>query len=85
MDIATIFYVLGIIFFVTFILLFAGIGIFLYRLYAQIMHLKQQAPEKFMSFLRGQNSAGIKALGVSIVGLAIAAIKNKLTSRGQTL
>ncbi|MFO0704092.1 MAG: hypothetical protein U0525_05220 [Patescibacteria group bacterium] len=81
MDLASIFYILGIIFFVSTFLLFVGIAIFVYRLYTKVTNLKKEAPAKVIGFLQSQNSAGMKAVGVALVGFLLSALKNKISRK----
>lgn len=77
MDLASVFYTLGIVFIVSCMLLFVGIGIFIWRLYTSLSNLKKEAPMKVVGFLQSQNSAGLRAVGVAIIGFILAGIKNR--------
>lgn len=81
MDLASVFYTLGIVFIVSCMLLFVGIGIFLWRLYSSFMNLKKEAPMKVVGFLQSQNSAGLRAIAVAFIGFLLAGIKNRFNSK----
>jgi hypothetical protein len=83
MDIASIFYSLGIIFFASFFLLILGLIIFIWRLYTGITGFKKSLPTKMMGFLQSQNSAGLKALAIAFVGFLLSALKNKVSGKKQ--
>jgi len=81
MDLASIFYLLGIIFFVSVFLLIIGIAIFIWRLYTSVANLKKEMPGKVIGFLQSQNSAGLKALAVAAVGFLLTSLKNKMNRK----
>ena len=81
MDLASIFYLLGIIFFVSVFLLIIGVIIFVWRLYVGVTNLKKEMPTKVISFLQSQNSAGLKALAVAAVGFLLTAMRNKMSRK----
>lgn len=81
MDLASVFYSLGIIFFVSVLLLMVGLVIFAWRLYTGVTNLKKEMPGKVIGFLQSQNSAGIKAVAVAFVGFLLASLKNKVSGK----
>lgn len=81
MDLASIFYILGIAFFISaFILMIVG-GVAAYQVYHKIETFKKQAPMQVVSYLQDHNSAGMKALGISLVGFFMNMIKSRLNKR----
>jgi hypothetical protein len=81
MDIQSIFYVLGIIFFVSFLLLLVGVLVVGFFIYHKVKIIRSQVPTKVVSFLQGKNNEGTKALGIALVGLVISLLRRKFRNR----
>lgn len=83
-DLATVFYVLGIIFFVTcFIFVILIIG-FLASLYSRITKLRTEFPMKVISYLKDNNTSQLKAFAIALVGYVIAFLRGKMEDRKKT-
>ncbi|MEI6327449.1 MAG: hypothetical protein WCO78_05025 [Candidatus Roizmanbacteria bacterium] len=81
MDLASIYYLLGIVFFITvFIMMIVG-AVMAYQTYHKIETFKKQAPMQVVSYLQDHNSEGMKALGITLVGFVMNMIKNKLRNK----
>ncbi|MBP6994342.1 hypothetical protein KBB12_03805 [Candidatus Woesebacteria bacterium] len=80
-DLANVFYVLGIIFFLTcFIFVVLAIG-FIVSLYSRINKIKTEFPVKVISYLKSNNTTQLKALGVAIVGYILSFLRGKVQER----
>lgn len=80
-DLANVFYVLGIIFFLTcFIFVVLAIG-FIVSLYTRINKLKTEFPVKVVSYLKSSNTMQLKAFGIAIVGYILAFLRGKLKEK----
>lgn len=80
-DLATVFYTLGIIFFVVcFILLIGVVGI-TYTMYSKATKFREQIPMKVLSFFRENNASQLKALGVALVGFVLAFLRGRVQKK----
>lgn len=83
-DLANVFYVLGILFFLTcFLLLVIAVGM-LASLYHRVTKMRSEMPMKVISYLRGNNTAQLKAFGIAIVGYILAFLRGKVQEKKKT-
>lgn len=81
MDLASVFYILGILFFVTcFFLLFAVVASILTAVH-KVNKLKGELPVKVVSFLKDNNSTQLRAFGIALVGYVLSFLRGKVQSR----
>ena len=81
MELASVFYILGIAFFLSaFFVMIAAIiaGIVMYQ---KLQHLKEQAPFKVVQYLQQQNTTGLKALAVSLIGMGISQLTQRIKKK----
>jgi hypothetical protein len=80
-DLASIFYSLGIVFFVTcFVLLVVAVAV-IHGLYTKATKLRDQLPMKVVSYFRDNNATQLKALGVAIVGFVLAFLRGRMSKK----
>lgn len=77
MDLQTAFYILGIGFFLSGLLVLIGIIIIIFILHRRFKMMRDRIPSGFISYLQWHNSASIKALGISLVGFALSYLKSR--------
>lgn len=83
-DLANVFYVLGILFFLTcFLLLIVGVAM-LVSLYHRVTKMRSEMPMKVISFLRNNNTTQLKAFGIAIVGYILAFLRGKVQDKKKT-
>jgi len=77
-DLANVFYVLGIIFFLTcFLFLVLAIG-FIVSLYSRLSKLRTEFPMKVISYLKDNNTTQLKAFAIALVGYILAFLRGKV-------
>lgn len=81
MDLASLFYILGIVFFFTFFVILVVLLFTILRIYGKVNKFRSQLPTKVISYLQQNNSAQLKALGISIVGYILNFFKGKMQGR----
>ena len=83
-DLANLFYLLGIIFFLTcFLFLVMGIA-FLFGLYSKVSKLRTEFPMKVISYLKDNNTTQLKAFGIAIVGYILSFLRGKVQASKKT-
>ena len=83
-DFANVFYVLGIIFFLT-CLTFVILGIaFIVNLNSRISKLRTEFPMKVISYLKDNNTTQLKAFGIAIVGYILSFLRGKVQASKKT-
>jgi hypothetical protein len=83
-DLANVFYVLGIIFFLT-CLTFVILGIaFIVNLNSRISKLRMEFPMKVISYLKENNTTQLKAIGIAIVGYILSFLRGKVQAGKKT-
>ncbi len=83
-DLANVFYVLGIIFFLT-CLTFVILGIaFIVNLNSRISKLRTEFPMKVISYLKDNNTTQLKAFGIAIVGYILSFLRGKVQASKKT-
>lgn len=77
-DLANVFYVLGIIFFFT-CLTFVILGIaFIVNLNSRISKLRSELPMKVVSYLKDNNKIQMKAFGIALVGFILSLLRGRV-------
>ncbi len=83
-DLANVFYVLGIIFFLT-CLIFVILGIaFIINLNSRISKLRTEFPMKVISYLKENNTTQLKAFGIAIVGYILSFLRGRVQAGKKT-
>lgn len=83
-DLANVFYVLGIIFFLT-CLIFVILGIaFIVNLNSRISKLRTEFPMKVISYLKENNTSQLKAFGIAIVGYILSFLRSRVQAGKKT-
>jgi len=81
MDLQTAFYILGISFFVSCFIVLIAMVVMIFTLYRRFKSMRESIPSGFISYLQGHNSASIKALGISLVGICLSYLKSRFQKR----
>jgi hypothetical protein len=83
-DLANVFYVLGIIFFLT-CLTFVILGIaFIVNLNSRISKLRSELPMKVVSYLKDNNKIQMKAFGIALVGFILSLLRGRVQAGKKT-
>ena len=78
LDLANVFYVLGIMFFLT-CLTFVILGIaFIVNLNSRISKLRSELPMKVFSYLKDNNKIQMKAFGIALVGFILSLLRGRV-------
>ena len=84
LDLANVFYLLGILFFLTcFLLLVIGIAMVV-GLYQRVKKIRSEVPMKMFTFLRNNNTTQLKAFGIALVGYILAFLRGKVQEKKKT-
>lgn len=84
LDLANVFYLLGILFFLTcFLLLVIGIAMVV-GLYQRVKKIRSEVPMKMITFLRNNNTTQLKAFGIALVGYILAFLRGKVQEKKKT-
>jgi hypothetical protein len=84
MDLQTAFYILGIGFFISGLLVLIAIVVMIFSLYRRFKTMRESIPLGFISYLQSHNSDSIKALGISLVGICLSYFKSRFHKRENT-
>lgn len=83
-DLANVFYVLGIVFFLTcFLFLVLAIG-FIVSLYSRLSKLRTEFPMKVISYLKDNNTTQLKAFAIALVGYILSFLRGKVQASKKT-
>jgi hypothetical protein len=83
-DLANVFYVLGIVFFLTcFLFLVLAIG-FIVSLYSRMSKLRTEFPMKVISYLKDNNTTQLKAFAIALVGYILSFLRGKVQASKKT-
>ncbi len=80
-DLASVFYLLGIVFFVTcFLILIMGV-VAVVSLMHKLSKMRSELPMKVVSYLRDNNSTQLRAFGIALVGYLLSFLRGKVQSK----
>lgn len=77
-DLASVFYTLGIIFFLFSFAFLLFLVAFVVSMVRKVNALKREAPMRVISYLKDSNSSQLKALGVAFVGYVLSSLRAKV-------
>lgn len=81
MDLASVFYILGIVFFITCFLVLLLIVVTLVGIVHKVSRVRNELPVKVISYLRDNNSTQLRAFGIAIVGYILSFLRGKVQSK----
>jgi hypothetical protein len=80
-DLPTLFYGLGIVFFMTCFVILIVVIVGAYGIYSKISKARQQLPIKILTYFRDNNSAQLKTMGVALVGVILAFLRGRVQKK----
>lgn len=84
LDLANIFYVLGIIFFLTCLIFIVLAIACIVSLYSRVTRLRNELPMKVVSYLKDNNKIHMKALGIALVGFILSLLRGRAQANRKT-